>query len=126
MELNVISPSGPWLAPLPPRLLCNAPDLTHHVWVSVQQVCLVTFSPKLVSPIIRWDLQASPSSLADGKWVVIVKAGVPSRPVLYLLHHLLPSHHVPVPTNFLLSAGWENLYAAGHAPITLFTCLCSL
>lgn len=123
MELTFFSPSGPWLAPPP---LCSAPDLPRRVRASVQQVCLVTFSPKLASPLLKQDIRRSPSSLEVGKWVAVAKAAAPSRPLLPRLHLFLPSHHVPTPTNFLSLAGWANLYTAGRVPITPFTCLSSL
>lgn len=127
MELTFFSSSGPWLAPPPlPPPLCNAPDLPRRVRASVHQVCPVTFSPKLASPLLKPDLRRSPSLSVGGKWVAVAKAAAPSRPLLPRLHHFLPSHHVPTPTNFLSLAGWANLCAAGHVPITPFTCLFSL
>lgn len=114
--LTFFSPSGLWLAPLHPP--CSAPDPPHHVRASARQVCLVTFSPKLASPLLRRDLQRSPSSSVGDKWAAAAKAAAPFRPLLPRLHLSLPSHHVPTPTNYLSSAGWANLYAAGHVPTT--------
>lgn len=116
--------SGPWLAPRPAQ--CSAPGLPCHVWVSVRPVCLVMFSPKLASSLLRWDLPSSPSSSVGGKWGDDVMAAAPSRPRLLRLRLLLPSRHVPTSTNFLSLAGWANWYAAGRAPITPFSCPSSL
>lgn len=117
--------SGPWLAPLPPPL-CNVPDLPRLVRASVHRVCPVTFSPRLASPLLKPDLRHSPSLSVGAKWVAVAKAAAPSRPLLPRLPLFLPSHHVPMPTNFLSLAGWANLYAAGHVHITPFTSLFSL
>lgn len=116
--------AGLWLAPLP--LLCSAPGATPHGQASTQPGRLVTSSPRLVSPLIRSDIQDSPSLLEGAKWAVAAKAGVPFKPFSRRLYPFLPSHHVCLPINFPLLVGLENLYATGHVPITPFTCHFSL
>lgn len=116
--------AGLWLAPL--HLLCSAPGATHRGQASTQPGRLVTSSPKLVSPLIRSDIQDSLSLLEGAKWAVAAKAGALFKPFLRRLYPFLPSHRVCLPINFPLLVGLENLYATGHVPITPFTCHFSL
>lgn len=116
--------AGLWPAPL--HLLCSAPGATHRAPASTQPGRLVTSSPKLVSPLIRSDIQDSLSLSEGAKWAVAAKAGAPFKPFLRRLCPFLPSHRVSLPINFLLLVGLENLYATGHVPITPFTCHFSL
>lgn len=112
--------SGLWL--VPPHLRCSAPGTTHHVQASTLRGCRVMFFPKLASPLIRSDIQASLSSLEGGKWVAAAKADAPFKPFLPRLHPFLSSHRVCLPINFPLLVGLENLCATGHVPITPFSC----
>lgn len=116
--------AGLWPAPL--HLLCSAPGATHRAPASTRPGRLVTSSPKLVSPLIRSDIQDSLSLSEGAKWAGAAKAGAPFKPFLRRLCPFLPSHRVCLPINFLLLVGLENLYATGHVPITPFTCHFSL
>lgn len=110
---------------LVPRL-CSAPNPPHHVHANVQLVCLVKCSPKLASPHLRPHLLHFPFLLVGGKWASVVKAAALSRQCLQQLRLFLLFHHVPMHTNCPSSAGWANLYVAGHVHITPFTCLYSV
>lgn len=116
--------AGLWRAPL--HLLCSAPGATHRGQASTQPGRLVTSSPKLLSPLIRSDIQDSLSLSEGAKWVAAAKAGAPFKPFLHRRYPFLPSHRVSLPINFLLLVGLENPYATGHVPITRFTCHFSL
>lgn len=112
--------SGLLLAPPHPR--CSALGTTRPVRASTHRGYLVTFFPKLASPLIKSDIRGSLSSSEGGKWVAAAKDAVPFKPFLPRPRLFRSSRRVCLPINFPLLEGLENPCATGHVPITLFTC----